>query len=497
MQQASDEHQAGDTADPEEVFRLHALTPVALGARFVGLLAVLLLIGAAEHRGSASNGARLIQVLIIGTVILLVAGRGVISVLTTSYHLIGGELRIDSGLLSKQSKRIRLNRVQSVDVLEPLSARIFGLAEVKVTTAGSERAAVRLRYVGVVTAQELRADLLRRSAGAGPDVQEAPERILLQVPHGQLMASVLLQMVSWRLLVLLIGPVLTVVGSQNGHKVTVGLGIALFVSVAIAFALDVWRRLNTYWGFTVADSPDGLRVRHGLFSTSRQTVPPGRVQAVLVHQPLSWRLFGWAQVRMNVAGYGRADSSRRTMLIPVAEREYAERFVGWLLGGVDLHEIPLTPPPRRAALRAPLWWRFELAGADERLFVVRHGALSRTMDVVPHERTQSLRLSAGPVQRALGLATVHLDSTRGPVRTRAAHRGAADAWEILDRQIERARVARQAVCRHRWSMWYLGCVRVAEPRAAAGHGPQRLRASRSSGRWRLRTRSSMRTPTRS
>ena len=77
------------------------------------------------------------------------------------------------------------------------------------------------------------------------------------------------------------------------------------------------------------------------------------------------------------------------------------------------------------------------------MFVARHGLLSRTIDVVPHQRTQSLRLSAGPWERAFGLASVHLDSTPGPVKTRAAHRDAAEARQMLDRQIERARTARQ------------------------------------------------------
>ena len=92
--------------------------------------------------------------------------RGLITVAVTRYHLLGGELRIDYRLFQKQSKRVRLNRVQSVDVLEPLAARIFGLAELKVTTAGTERAAVRLRYLALPVARALRADLLGRSAGA-------------------------------------------------------------------------------------------------------------------------------------------------------------------------------------------------------------------------------------------------------------------------------------------------------------------------------------------
>jgi putative membrane protein len=91
-----------------------------------------------------------------------------------------------------------------------------------------------------------------------------------------------------------------------------------------------------------------------------------------------------------------------------------------------------------------LWWRAQLVGSDEHLLVASHGLLSRTIDIVPHERTQSVRMTAGPWQRALGLATVHLDSTRGPVKIRAANRDRSEARSVLDRQVERARLAREA-----------------------------------------------------
>jgi putative membrane protein len=149
---------------------------------------------------------------------------------------------------------------------------------------------------------------------------------------------------------------------------------------------------------------------------------------------------------MNVAGYAGSGNSKSTMLLPVADRDYALALVGWLLGGVDLAGIPLERPPRRACIRAPLWWRAQLVGSDEHVFTVRHGLLSRTIDVVPHERTQSVRLTSGPLQRALALATVHLDSTRGPVKTRASNRDGTEARAMLDRQVERARRARL----HQW-----------------------------------------------
>jgi putative membrane protein len=67
------------------------------------------------------------------------------------------------------------------------------------------------------------------------------------------------------------------------------------------------------------------------------------------------------------------------------------------------------------------------------------------LDIVPHERTQSVRLAAGPLERALGLASLHLDSTRGPVKTRVSNRDAGEARGMLDQQIERARRARSLI----------------------------------------------------
>lgn len=433
----------GRPVPDEEVFRLHPLTPIALGGRVLGLLAVFLFFSLLSQRTGDGKGVNWLPIAIFGGLAVLVMIRGLVNVAVTRYHLLGGELRIENGLFQRQSKRVRLNRVQSVDVLEPFAARIFGLAELKVTTAGTERAAVRLRYLAGPVARALRADLLARSSGADASTAEAPERPVLWVPHGRLVRAVLLEMVSWRLVFLLIGPALGLLGQANSHRTTVGLGVALFLSFAIVILHSIWRRVTTLWDFTVTESPDGLRIRHGLLSTSRQTVPPGRIQAILVHQPLSWRPFGWAQVRMNVAGYAGSANSKSTMLVPVTDHAYALALVGWVLGGIDVEAVPLTRPPRRAALRAPLWWRAQWAGADERVFVVKHGLLSRTVDVVPHERTQSVGLSAGPLQRALGLASVRLDSTRGPVRTRAKNRDEHEARRLLDREVERSRSARR------------------------------------------------------
>ena len=426
-------------------FRLHPLTPLALGGRILGLLVIFAVFSLAGRQAKQGSGPNVTALAIYVGLALVVVVRGLITVAVTRYHLLGGELRIDSGLFRKQSKRVRLNRVRRVDVLEPFSARIFGLAEVKVTTAGTERSAVRLRYLSLPVAKQLRADLLGRSGGGDEGAPEAPERPVVSVPPDNWSAPCCRDdLVAAHLPVH--RPGADRGGAAERPPGRLGIGVALFLWFGFLIVAQVWRRVSSLWDFTVTESPDGLRIRHGLLSTSRQTVPPGRIQAILVHQPVGWRLFGWVQVRMNVAGYAGNANTKSTMLLPVTDHDYTLALVGWLLGGVDLGAIPLARPPRKAAIRAPLWWRGKLVGSDEHVFTARHGILSRTIDVVPHGRTQSVRLSSGPVQRALGLATVHLDSTRGPVKTRAANRDATEARAMLDRQVERARKARL----HQW-----------------------------------------------
>jgi putative membrane protein len=336
-------------------------------------------------------------------------------------------------------------------VLRPLVARVFGLAELRLTAGGTEHTSVKLRYLPSDLAQELRAELLGRAAGLGPGVSEAPERPLVVVSPGALIGSTLLDLASGRGLFLFIGPVVaTILAASGSRRAAISIGVATFVPFLVVVVSDIWRRLNTQWQFTVAESPDGLRLRAGLLSTRAQTVPPGRIQALRVRQPLLWRLFGLATVHMNVAGVvGRSQSSSR-VLLPVAPLHVARGLVEYVLGGVEIDKVIVTRPPRRAALCSPLWWRAMASGSDDRIFVSRHGLLAPTIDVVPNARTQSVRLRAGPWQRLWGLVTLHLDSTRGPVRIRAAHRDAAEGRLMLDTQAEKARVARQSAAPDRW-----------------------------------------------
>ena len=76
--------------------------------------------------------------------------------------------------------------------------------------------------------------------------------------------------------------------------------------------------------------------------------------------------------------------------------------------------------------------------------ITEHGWLVHQRDIVPHAKTQSVRIEQGPWQRRLGLADVHIDTPKGPVNAVAHQLDAQVARELTLTQLDRARAARAA-----------------------------------------------------
>uniref|UniRef100_UPI001010A6C3 PH domain-containing protein n=1 Tax=Cellulomonas endophytica TaxID=2494735 RepID=UPI001010A6C3 len=302
----------------------------------------------------------------------------------------------------------------------------------------------------------------RAGSAGGPAFETAPERVVYEVPAGRVVGSVLR---SGTALWLLVGAVAVVVAGV----VLESFGTFVFL-LAPALGAVGWvaGRLNHGIGFRAATSPDGIRLRHGLTEARRQTVPPGRVQAVRLTQPLLWRGPDWWRVDMNVAGYGgAADSAQnQTVLLPVGTRDEAVTAVWLVLPDLGVEDpralldtlLSADPAARAGALTSPRgarWvdpvaWRRRAAVVTPRALLSRTGRLERVVEVVPHERTQSLGTTQGPLQRRLGLASVRLHSTPGPVSPSVDHLGAATAAALLDELADRARAARAGAGPEQW-----------------------------------------------
>ncbi len=194
------------------------------------------------------------------------------------------------------------------------------------------------------------------------------------------------------------------------------------------------QRLATEYGFTLAQSPDGIRIRRGLLGTVAETIPLRRVQAVRMVEPLLWRPLGWCRLEIDVAGSpGRdhADGSGRLRktLLPVGYREPAWQLMQLVMGA---DPPPLSRPPVRARRKAPLSYHFLAAGYDAASAMGVTGRLRQVTTWVPLEKVQSVRMVSGPVQRLLSLATVHADVAGRRVRAEFRDRPAREAEQLVE-----------------------------------------------------------------
>ncbi|GAA1871554.1 PH domain-containing protein [Brevibacterium marinum] len=230
---------------------------------------------------------------------------------------------------------------------------------------------------------------------------------------------------------------------------------------------SVFRKNLDNANFVVRLGENGLAVNHGLVSTSRKVIPLDRLQAVCLHQPLLWRRAGWWKVEYNIASAGGAGETN--VLLPVGDIDQALLMVGLALPDPQLSEDVSAGTlvrsamydrrskdpqaemaeelfhgqPRSSRLIDPLVWKRRAYAVTGSLLVLRLGVLDRRVDFVPHVRVQSMSYHQGPLMRSLGLGTVAVHSTAGPVDPRVTHQGVDDAKQFFSAHSERTRLARQ------------------------------------------------------
>jgi putative membrane protein len=425
-----------DRGPPDGWQRLHPLSPVARLGRAVPLLLVLAV--SAWRGGSESGTTDVTYLVLFGLTVVY----GFIHWMVTRWRIDGDTLRIETGLIRRDSRRLPLTRIQAVDIVRPLAARLLGVSELRIRLAGSGSTDGRLAYLSEAAAAELRQRLLNAHREVDAHAPAAPEVSMTRVGTGRLVGSVLLSLVS----LVLIGTVAALGILQSVAPKTATAAAGVLAVYLLSFAGVAWRRLSGQYHFEAFEGVDGVHIRRGLFQTISETIPYGRIQAVRQVQPLLWRPLGWCRLEVDIAGAGsrkqRGEGTGvvRKALLPVGTQQDAWHLVIRLMGGPEPVQ---TPPPRRARLKAPLSFHFLSAGHDATHAVCVTGRLNRTTAWVPLNKTQSIRRIQGPMQRRLGLASVHIDvagrRTRGEFRDRTID----EADRLVAELTELSRLARR------------------------------------------------------
>ncbi|WP_308492667.1 PH domain-containing protein [Microbacterium terrisoli] len=436
-----------------------------------------------------------------------------------SFRITGDNVEVRHGVLFRSQRRAPLDRVQGVNLTRPMIARLLGMAKLEVVGAGSD-SNVKLEYLSTSNAEEVRADILRlasgrrlaearakdaatpggsRVAAAASVVTEALNDLVLGAEDPVAEPASVVQIPVVRLLLSRVfgrGMIIIVVLITAAVIASiVGTPWILFtiIPMVLGFGTVLVRSTTKALRYSIAPTPDGVRITYGLFTTVTETLPPGRIHAIEVSQPLLWRPAGWWAVRVNRMSGRRADANEQDQfseVLPVGDRADVERVLRLLMPGMPENGWPLvfehgilgprsgadggdgagagagagagggdgadggdpyTNTPARARILRPLSWRRNGFLLAERALFLRRGYIWRNLAVFPLARLQSVGLHQGPLDRALNVAKVHAHTISGRV---SGSLGAVDrdAATALFARAEAAAVAAGAADHtHRWA----------------------------------------------
>jgi len=366
--------------------------------------------------------------------------------LFTRYVIDDVEIRIERGVLFKSSRRIPFERLQSVDINEPLVARILGLSELTIEMAGGSESRTRLRFLTLTESRRLRRLLLARAHGT--EVDEAGEhppeqrQVLHVVPPDQIILGTLVSLD-------FIGTVLAAIASIVFGFFTEAGWAFLTVLIPTMWGISqmISSRIFAQWNFTVSRGERGLRIERGLLSRSSQTIPYDRVQGIAIVEPIVWRRFGWARLQVDVAGYGVVTAEdggvSTTTLLPIAPKDVGHWMLAELIPDPAYATGERVRLPRRSRVFAPIGWRYRWLASTEHTVTTATGWITRKRSIVPHHKVQSVQFSQGPLQRRLGLASVAVHTPDGPVSAQLGNVDAPVARDVAFEQVDRARRARR------------------------------------------------------
>ncbi len=482
-----------------EWHRLHPATPLLRGGfAFVAVIGIIIvnlrdvgieiLLGSQEEGGDPFTWiiehefAGWVLLAILVGLILFVVGFYV-SWRMHTFRITNEQVEVRSGILFRTNRRGRLDRIQGINIVRPFLARLVGAAKLEINVAGQD-ANVQLAYLGSGAADELRREILLLASGTAagasavppseagiveqrvsdllapeldPDVA-APESVV-KMNLGRLIGSIVL---SGFTVFLIVGiAVGSIVVSQTGELFFL-LGVVPAVIGIGSFYITRFTRSLRY---SIAGTPDGIRVGFGLLSTSNETLPPGRIHAVLVSQPLLWRPAGWWEIKINRAASSSAKGAAgqaNTTILPVGNMADVLKVLALVLpssaenalvtagmiskGGDD----GFVNSPRRARVVRWFSWRRNGYALTPDFVLFRRGIIWRELVIVPHARLQSIELQQGPIARALRLAGMRIHTVRGPIVPRLDAIDQALAIELFGGLADAATVASRTDTSHRW-----------------------------------------------
>lgn len=441
--------------------------------------------------------------LIAFLLLALVAGFTVLRWWRFRFRVGAREIAIERGVLGRQRRVIPFDRVRDVAIERKLLARLLGTARVRIETGGGSADEGDLEMIALAEAEQLREHIRRANRAApvpaadvAPPPAEAEEAIVFAMDLPRVLTAGLFNF-SLLFIALLFGALQYLedlrlldlsdwARAQRGRDFSesvepVAVALVAAALLLLGLATGVVRTVAREYGFRLTAGAQGLRRRRGLLTLSEVLIPARRTEAARIERRWFSGLFGWRSLAFQTLGadpkeggvqaaaplandrevaaiLGRAGFPAVPTAIPVRPpaRALVRRCGPWLVAAVLLAGLGAIRPPLAWSGLIPLVlaggqalrWRGDRHWVGERALFTTAGLLKRSLWIIPFEKLQTLGISRGPFQRALGLATLRLDTAGAPLfgGPRVADLPAAAA-EAMARRLLLAFYARRAESR--------------------------------------------------
>lgn len=310
----------------------------------------------------------------------VLAATSLLRYFTYRYRIGSDVLSIRDGWLHRSLREIPFARIHNVVVHQSLLHRMFGVAEVRLESAGGRKPEAQMQVLRLDEALALERQVRQRGHGAAATPEAAVATVsegdtLLSLPLGEVVRLGLVSnrgMIvaaaafggAWQLFPrkLMANFVESLVQRTSGYVGQLHLGLlstALAVVVLLALAMLLLRGLSVllallqYYGFRLSEAQRRLTVERGLLARLRTSVARRRVQAWTLHEGVLHRLLKRRSLRIDTAVAQQGQNDQRTLkeLAPIATPEACDALVR--------HLLPQAQWPREQwrSVGTDQWWR--------------------------------------------------------------------------------------------------------------------------------------------
>ncbi|HEY0504759.1 MAG TPA: PH domain-containing protein [Lysobacter sp.] len=389
---------------------------------------------------------------------------------TYRYGVAGDHLVVRSGVLERSLRVIPFARIHNVALQQSFLHRLFGVAEVRLESAGGRKPEAEMRVLRLDDALALEALVRRRGAAPSGEEAEPDADTLLALPMAEV---VRLGLVSNRGMIAIAAAAAAV--SQGNARIlpnafeTVGqwmfgyagehgFGIAEYAAAGLALAvfvvaalrlLSVLLALLQYHGFRLSELGRRLTVERGLLARWRTSASRRRIQAWTLREGVLHRLLRRRSLEVDTAVAEEGQQQRALREIaPIATPATCDALIEHLLPRAGWSTLEWRPLPASSwwrlflpslpvvlAATVALTWRFGAWGllalawlpwaafkarrhalraawaVNDDVIAVREGWWSRYWRFAELDKLQALELSRSPFDRRCGTATLRLDTS--------------------------------------------------------------------------------------